>query len=156
MTGSHRSFVSYIDKSRKYYSAQGYDQPYRWATHHDAPFTPLTKPLETARVALVTTANLPDREELAPYAAPSEPTPQAMRTEHLSWHKSATTTDDLGSFLPLEHLRSLVDAGVIGSASPNFVGISTIYSQRRTMTWADEVLTMLRADDVDLAVLIPI
>ena len=27
----YRSFVSYIDRSREYYAAQGYSQPYTWA-----------------------------------------------------------------------------------------------------------------------------
>ena len=79
-----------------------------------------------------------------------------MRTENLSWHKTATTTDDLGSFLPLDHLASLADDGLIGEASPRFAGIPTVYSQRRKMTWAATVLDTLRADDVDLAVLIPL
>ena len=156
MTGAHRSFVSYIDKSREYYAAQGYDQPYRWAHNSDSPFTPLTKPLAQSRVALVTTTKLPGNDTLAPYAAPAHPAPEQMQTKHLSWHQGATTTDDLGSFLPLDHLRAVEDAGVIGSAGPRFAGIPTIYSQRRTATWADDVLAMLRDDDVDLAVLIPL
>ena len=41
----YRSYVSYIDRSREYYAAQGYSQPYTWAHHDDAPFTPLKKPL---------------------------------------------------------------------------------------------------------------
>ena len=156
MTNSRRSFVSYIDKSREYYAAQGYIQPYRWATHSGAPFTPLAKPLEDSRVALVTTTRLSADGDLSPYAAPASPQPQAMHTENLSWHKTATTTDDLGSFLPLDHLASLADDGLIGEASPRFAGIPTVYSQRRTMSWAATVLDTLRADDVDLAVLIPL
>ena len=42
---AHRMFVSYIDKSREYYLARGYGNPYRWAHHDDAPFTPPAKPL---------------------------------------------------------------------------------------------------------------
>ena len=57
----YRSFVSYIDRSREYYAAHGYAQPYAWATLHDVPFTPLQKPLSECRVGLVTTAG---REEL--------------------------------------------------------------------------------------------
>ncbi len=40
---THRSFVSYIDRSREYYAAQGYDRPYAWAHHDDVPFTPLAE-----------------------------------------------------------------------------------------------------------------
>lgn len=156
MTGSHRSFVSYIDKSREFYAAQGYPQPYRWAAHDNAPFSPLSKPLSECRVALVTTSRSADHRVLGPYSAPSSPPPPAMQTKHLSWHKEATHTDDLGSFLPLAHLEQMATDGIIGSASPRFAGIPTVYSQRRTATWADEVLKTLTEDSVDLAVLIPL
>lgn len=156
MTGAHRSYVSYIDKSREFYAAQGYAQPYRWATHHDAPFSRLNKPLSESRVAIVTTTRSLDHDELNPFSASSTPPPLAMATDHLSWHKEATHTDDVGSFLPLEHLETLAASGDIGSASPRFVGIPTIYSQRRTVTWAEEVLAVLHEDDVDVAVLVPL
>ena len=46
---THRSYVSYIDKSREYYQAHGYDKPYSWAHHDAVPFAPLTKPLAQSR-----------------------------------------------------------------------------------------------------------
>lgn len=54
---THRSFISYIDRTRRFYKAQGYDRPYRWAHHADVPFTELVKPLGESRVAIVTTAS---------------------------------------------------------------------------------------------------
>ena len=43
-SGEHRIFVSYIDKSREYYLAQGFTNPYRWASHGAAPFAALRSP----------------------------------------------------------------------------------------------------------------
>jgi len=37
------SYVRYIDKTREYYLAQGYETPYRWAHFDEVPFTPLKK-----------------------------------------------------------------------------------------------------------------
>jgi hypothetical protein len=54
----YRSFVSYIDRSREYYAAQGYSQPYAWAHYGDVPLTSLRKPLSECRVGLVTTAGI--------------------------------------------------------------------------------------------------
>ena len=54
---THRSFVSYIDKSRDYYAAQGYTLPYKWVYHKEVPFNKLSKPLSDCTVGLVTTAN---------------------------------------------------------------------------------------------------
>ena len=153
---SHRTFVSYIDKSREYYAAQGYEQPYRWASNSETPFAPFVKALSECRVGLVTTTKRSADDSLEPYSAPSHPQPLAMATDHLSWHKGATTTEDVGSFLPLAHLRRLADDGVIGSVSRRFAGIPTLYSQRRTISRADHVLDTFREDDVDLAVLIPL
>lgn len=156
MSRAHRTFVSYIDKSRAYYNAKGYDVPYRWAKHSDSPITPLNKPLDKCRVGVVTTALLSADSPLEPYTAPSDPQPKAMMTEQLSWHKKATHTNDLGSFLPLDHLRQLATDGVIGSLAPRFSGIPTVYSQRRTMKWAEHTRLSLAEDEVDLAVLIPL
>jgi hypothetical protein len=35
---SHRSYVSYIDKSREYYGVSSYERPYRWAHFEDVLF----------------------------------------------------------------------------------------------------------------------
>ena len=60
--------IAYIDRTRAYYLALGYDNPYRWARFEDVPFTPLTKPLAEMKLAIITTAALfqPDKEIRAP------------------------------------------------------------------------------------------
>ena len=35
--------IPYMARTRDYYTAIGYDTPYRWAHHADAPFQPLKK-----------------------------------------------------------------------------------------------------------------
>ena len=54
---ARRVFVSYIDKSREYYLAQGFGNPYRWAYNADVPFAPLPKPLAECRIGVVTTSS---------------------------------------------------------------------------------------------------
>ena len=44
-----RTFVSYIDRTREFYAAQGYDKPYRWARNAQVPFAKLAKPLSECR-----------------------------------------------------------------------------------------------------------
>ena len=161
-------FVSYIDKSREYYAAQGYPEPYRWAKSDDAPFVPLSKPLSECRVGLVTTTGLlglnetpetdPElRAHKVAYGAPTDPVPGAMYTGDLSWDKDATHTRDVESFLPIQALQTLASEGRIGSASSRFYGVPTEYSQRRTREVdAPEVLRLCREDGVDVALLIPI
>lgn len=163
---THRVFVSYIDKSREYYLAQDYGNPYRWAYHDDAPFEPLSKPLASCRVGLVTTASPMDsdagsgRDGPPPqvvFAAPTEPAPERLNTTHRFWDKDATHTEDLDSYLPLHRLREYVGEGRIGSLSPRFYGIPTEYSQRKTIEHDNpELLRLCREDGVDVALLVPL
>jgi hypothetical protein len=48
--------IPYMRRTRDWYLALGYDNPYRWAHYADAPFQALKKPLSEATVALITTA----------------------------------------------------------------------------------------------------
>jgi len=156
---SHRSFVSYIDKSREFYLARGYGNPYRWARNDNAPFTPLAKPLSESRVALISTASL-TRESaglMEVYAASAEPPPVSMYTDHRSWDKKATHTRDVESFLPIRCVAEFATAGRIGDPSARFYGVPTDFSQRRTIDkYAPNVFDLCRADGVDVALLVPL
>src|SRR5262249_27517865 len=48
--------IPYTQRTRDYYLALGYSNPYRWAHFEEVPFTPLAMPLSRARLALITTA----------------------------------------------------------------------------------------------------
>ena len=159
---THRSFVSYIDRSREYYAAQGYDRPYAWTHHDDVPFTPLGKPMSACRIGLVTTAARTQRTDMvgAPmmlrelYAQPAEPPPTRLFTDGLFWDKKATHTDDVDSFLPINRLAECAATGRIGSASPRFYGVPTDYSQSRTReTASPRILAWCREDAVDAVLL---
>lgn len=157
---THRHAVSYIDKSREYYAAHGYGQPYKWASYDDVPFAPWAErdiDLSEARVSFVTTA-FPSAESLPKkvYAQDTVDTPTSMFTRDLSWHKEATHTDDVGTFLPLDVLKTMVSEGMIGSVGPRFFGVPTDYSQRRTDGDADQILAWALEDELDAVVLVPL
>jgi len=48
--------VPYMQRTRDWYLALGYNNPYRYAHFIDVPFTPLRKPLAESTVTLLTTA----------------------------------------------------------------------------------------------------
>ncbi|MHB8091212.1 MAG: hypothetical protein ACYDH8_06395 [Syntrophales bacterium] len=158
----YRSFVSYIDRSREYYAAQGYTRPYAWAHHEEVPFTPLQKPLPECRVGLVTTAGRTSAEGLigagglmrGSYAEPVNPPPKNLFTNDLFWDKNATHTEDVDSFLPINRLAEQAEEGRIGSASPRFYGVPTDYSQNRTaQDVAPRILEWCREDGLDAVIL---
>ena len=49
--------IPYMTRTRDWYLALGYGNPYRWAHYAEVPFTPLAKPLAEMTVALLTTAS---------------------------------------------------------------------------------------------------
>ena len=154
---THRIRVSYIDKSREFYLNKGFGNPYRWATNDDAPFTPLSKPLSDSRVGLITTAALDEAGGIdrQVYAAPTDPRPNALHTHHLSWHKTATHTEDVETFLPIGTIQKYVEDGRVGSLSARFYGVPTKFSQRLTNTeHAPKILDLCRGDGVDVALLV--
>ena len=163
---AHRTFVSYIDRTREFYAAQGYENPYRWAHFDQVPFARLPKPLSECRVALVTTASV--FHEQAPqdgvlrgskqvWSGATDSPPERLYTDDLSWDKEATHTDDVDSFLPIRPLAAWAADGRIGSLAPRFHGVPTEYSQRRTLEQdAPEVLARCHEDAVDVALLVPL
>jgi hypothetical protein len=163
---THRSFVSYIDRTREFYAAQGYEKPYVWAHHDEVPFAPLAKPLAQSRVALITTAS-PWREGepvdgvlrggKQVWSGPTSAPPERLYTDDLAWDKQATHTCDVESFLPIRRLQERAAQGRIGSVAPRFHGVPTDYSQRRTLEQdAPEILARCREDRVDVALLVPL
>ena len=159
----YRSFLSYIDLSREYYAAHGYEKPYGWAHYEDVPFTRIQKPLAECRVALLTTTDLEKpsgenfHERLSArkvYAHPVDDAPEHFYTEDLHWDQESTHTDDNDSFMPLNRLAECAANGKIGSASPRFYGVPTDYSQGKTSKKsAPQVLEFCKADGVDALIL---
>jgi hypothetical protein len=163
---AHRTFISYIDRTRELYQAQGYPKPYQWAHFEEVPFTPLPAPLARCRLTLITTASpiredstsqagLPMAKEVSSGSTASPP--EHLYTADLAWDKENTHTDDLDSFFPIHRLQELAAAGRIGSLAARYHGAPTEYSQRRTMERdAPEILRRCREDDVEAALLVPL
>jgi len=164
MGADHREPVRYVERTREYYAAQGYDKPYQWAQNDDVPFAPLARPLAACRFALVTTA-APWRDE-APrdgvlrgdrevWSGETARPPERLYTEHLAWDKETTHTRDVESFLPIRRLAAWAAAGRIRDLAPRFHGVPTDYSQRRTLEQdAPEILRRCSEDAVDVALLV--
>ena len=159
---THRTFVSYIDKSREYYAARGYASAYRWAHFDDVPFSPLTRPLSQAAATLITTAHLiPGEDEVhsvhSVYSVPSDTPPARFGTDGLFWDREATHTDDLDSYLPVHRLQELGRDGRIARLARRLHGVPTEYSQRLTCERdAPEILRRSREDGADAAILVPL
>jgi len=165
MNDEKASHVRYIEKTRAYYQAEGYDRPYEWAHFDDVPFTPFAsvgKPLSRCRIGVVTTSEMvrrdvpagPDDPRRLVYSLPTDLPVDLLCSRKAAYDRYATTLDDVESYLPLSHLHRFVAEQRIGSVAPRFQVIYSEYSQRKTLTVdAPEILKQMREDRVDVAVL---
>jgi D-proline reductase (dithiol) PrdB len=166
----HDAAIPYMQRTRDYYLALGYGNPYRWAHYADAPFTPLAKPLAECRVALVTTAApyQPDKGDQGPGApyngaakfytiySGDSAADHDLRISHIAYDRDHTSATDSNTWFPLSALRRAVKAGRIGALAARFHGFPTNRSQAATLAQdCPELLARLREDGADAAVLVP-
>lgn len=162
--------IRYIERTRSYYLGLGYDNPYVWAHYTKVPFTRLQKPLSQSVLGLITTAvqfdpNKGDQGPGAPYNAAAkfyEPykspinQKQDLRIAHVGIDRKNANMEESECWFPLAAARRVVEMGRLQMVSPNFYGLPTNRSQRHTLEVdAPIILKMLRADNVDVAILIP-
>ena len=152
--------IGYMERTRRYYEAQGFEKAYAWAHFDDIPFTSLTKPVSDSTLALITTMALYGRDESDVRhvaSASTRQTPARLFGDDLSWDRTATHLEDRESYFPIETLHELVRLGRVGALAERFHCAPTEYSQRRTrQADAPEILKRCREDGADIALLVPI
>lgn len=161
--------VGYMARTRAYYLALGYDNPYVWAHYRNVPFTPLAKPLAETRLTLITTAApyQPDKGPQGPgapynaaakfYQVYSGDTAQEhdLRIAHVGIDRRHTSMEDSRSWFPLAALRQAVVEGRVGALAARFHGAPTNRSQRHTLEVdAPEILRRCQEDGVEAALLV--
>lgn len=161
--------IAYLQRTRDWYLALGYANPYRWAHYTDAPFHPLPKPLAQCTATVITTAApyQPDKGPQGPgapynaaakfYAVYSGDTgaDHDLRVAHVAIDRKHTSMEDSGCWFPLPFLRRAVAQGRIGALAPRFHGAPTNRSQRHTIEVDNpELLSRCREDGVEVAVLV--
>jgi hypothetical protein len=151
--------IPYMERTRNYYRALGYETDYVWASFDEVPFARLAKPLSEATVALIATADPPDRSSRDArgrrhvWSGDVGAPPATFDTDR-AWDKESTHTEDRETFLPIDATRKAVAKGVIGELAAHFHGAATDYSHRKTLEQdAPEILQRLRRDKVDAALL---
>jgi D-proline reductase (dithiol) PrdB len=162
--------IPYMQRTREYYLALGYANPYRWAHYVDVPFQPLAKPLAVSRLALISTAapfqeGVGDQGPGAKYNAAakfykvysdSSDVMPDVRISHVGYDRTNYDARDPHTWFPLVQLQQAVKAGRIGALTPNFHGAPTNRSQKVTVqTDAPEILARCREEGADVALLVP-
>jgi hypothetical protein len=162
--------IPYLRRTRDYYLALGYDNPYRWAHFDDVPFAPLATPLARARVGLITTAApyQPEAGEQGPgapynaaakfyqvYSISTQEHAPDLRISHVGYDRAHTSAADINTYFPLARLREAAQSGRVGALTSRFHGAPTNRSHRATERDAAELLRLCREDGADAVVLVP-
>ena len=162
--------IQYLKRTRDWYLALGYDNPYRWAHYSEVPFARLERPLARSTVTIVTTAApyQPDKGPQGPgapynasakfYAVYSGDTSldHDLRVSHVGIDRKHTSMEDARCWFPLAALKEAAGAGRIGAIARRFHGAPTNRSQRHTVDVdCPEILARCREDGVDAVVLVP-
>ncbi len=160
--------IPYMQRTRSYYLALGYANPYQWAHHEDAPFARLRQPLTETRIALVTTAApfQPDKGDQgpgAPYNASAKfyavysgdsARDHDVRIAHVAIDRKHTSMEDAGCWFPLPVMRRLANENLF-ELGPRFHGFPTNRSQRHTREVdAPDLLARCQADGAHAALLV--
>jgi len=170
----------FIAWQRRAYGAH-LDQKARFV-YDDGPFTAVSKRTEECRVALVTSSgHFVDGDDPQPFGVvdmsqaesedriteflraeptlsvvPIDTAPDRLRVRHGGYPVGAVRKDHRVA-LPIEHLAELARRGVIGELAPraySFVGAASQLRLRDRV--APEWAEALRAEDVDLVLLVPV
>ncbi len=152
--------VDYIPRTRDLYSDF---TPYRWVVNETAPFTPLKTPIAECRVAMISSGGLMYRDQPRFHREDSSyrRIPKNARRDELNvWHFGYPTHDaeqDPNCVFPLERLRELESAGVIGELTdPVFSFMGGIYSTRKVRDeLAPQIVDELKRAHADAFFLVP-
>ncbi len=143
---------------------------YRWKRLDPVPVTRLEKPLAECRVALVSSAGLvmagdpPFDEGVKGGDWSFRLIPRDVDVRSLEDHHRSESFDHAGIeadrnvALPLDRLHELADRGEIGEVAPRHVSLmgSVTAPSRLAKKTAPAVADLLTADEVDLALLVPV
>lgn len=168
MTAQASPPTLYMDRTRRYYLALGYENPYAWSHHESAPFHPHSLPLADTRVTLVTTA-APFQADKGPQGprAPYNASPKFykvysgdtrqshdVRIAHVAIDRYHTHMEDMNSWFPLPAMQRLATQGLFQLA-PRFHGLPTNRSQRHTLgVDVPDLIARCQQDQVDAALLV--
>ena len=162
--------IDYMQRTRDYYLALQFGDPYLWAHHDDIPFTPFEKTSTASRIGLVTTAAKfqPECGDQGPgakyngaakffevYAESTAGDPD-LRISHIAIDRNHTTAKDQNAYFPLVAMRQAVNDGRIGSIGPRFFGLPTDRDQQCTVdVYGNDIVNLCREDGIDAVLLFP-
>ena len=157
--------INYVSCLNDMYQSQGFP-PYRWSEFDSSPWAPFEKPLNQARIALISSAGIfrEDQEPFDPWAVndlsirqiPTD-TPLERLNLHHNYFDHRDALKDMNCVFPIRRLDELTESGFIGSFAPTAItlGMGRLYKrtalQQQTVP---EIVKVLNAQQADAALLV--
>src|SRR6266851_3773646 len=140
--------IAYMQRTRDWYLALGYGNPYVWAHHTAAPYQP-GKGDQGPGAAYNSAAKF-----FSVYSGDTS-VDHDLRIAHVAIDRKHTSMEDSGTWFPLPALRRAMTEGRVGLAR-RFHGAPTHRSQQRTLEVdCPEILARCVEDEADAALLVP-
>jgi hypothetical protein len=157
--------IDYMQRTAEQYAALGYP-PYRWVRNQDTPpWAPLRKPVPRSRLGLVASGGIyvagqvafHFRDDTSLRAIDAGLPTSELRVTHFAYDLEDARSDPNVVF-PVDTLRHLASEGLLGALSPRaYAFMGGIYSARKVRELvAPAIAQRLQADEVDLALLVPV
>ena len=133
---THIHYVSHLDSM---YQGQGFP-PYQWSQFDSSPWTPFKKPLNQARIALLSSAGIfrEDQDPFDPWAVNDlsfrqipKNTPFEKLKLHHNYFDHRDALKDLNCLFPVHRLLDLEKDGTIGSLAAEAItlGMGRLYKR---------------------------
>ena len=157
--------IEYIRRTREKYLELGFPV-YNWTVNETSPWTPLTKPLEECRVALLCSGgiSLPGQPPFDPGGRDDLSFREIPRDADLSqavinhnYYDHGDAEKDVNCVFPIERLRELEEEGYIGGLAPfGYTFMGRIFRRMALVgEMAPDLVRRLRENAVDVLLGVP-
>ena len=153
--------IEYIPRTREMYADYA---PYRWVVNEDTPWTPLAKPLNRCKIALLGSGGVHhvaqppfhSKDDTSYREIPRSVAVEELRVSHFGY-RTEDAAKDPNCVFPIERMRELERDGGIGElADPTYSFTGGIYSASKVRNIvAPEFIERFKERGVDVLFLVP-
>ena len=157
--------IDYVTSLNEMYQSQGFP-PYNWSEFDSSPWVPFEKPLDQAKIALISSAGISrkDQEPFDPWAVnglsfreiPVDTPYEDLKLNH-NYFDHRDALKDMNCVFPVVRLKELEDNGLIGSLARTAIALGMGRLYKRTALQNETtpgIVEVLKREGADAALLV--
>ena len=158
--------IKYVTCLNEMYQAEGFP-PYWWSEFDSSPWTPFQKPLNQVRLALISSGGI-FKEDQAPFDpwAVNDLSFREIEVDtefktlklHHNYFDHRDALKDFNCVYPIDRLKEMADAGIIGSLVPKAISLGMGRLYKRTALQKEtvpKILEVLKKHNAEAVLLVP-